>query len=272
MANDGQSQLILFTSIDGSAYDDDGDQWDAAKSDLRDLTSDGVQIVFCSWRTRSELLALQEEVGVDAPFIAENGSAAFFPTDYLSQRVPGAVAAPNAYGSADALDVVELGLPAVRIRELIREVRSESGFPLRGFSDMSLDEIAELTGLDHDAAARAAEREYSETVEIDLDDEQWNEFVFLLAERGLACTTGWDYVTVTSALTDAGRAVRLVTEMIRRERGGAMSIGIGLDSDDASMLQAVDRPYFLTGADEEWGDLEVEEIKNVSNVRDVLTS
>lgn len=268
MPNHGESQLIVFTALEGTLLSADDGSWKSLDAFLEELKSNDVPLVFCSSKTRSEQLALQEEIGIKEPFITENGSAVFFPSDYLSQRVPGAMAAPNAYGSAAALDVVELGIPAVRIRELLREVREASGFPLRGFSDMSVEEIADLTGLDRNAAARAAEREYSENVEVNLDDEEWNEFVLLLAERGLVCDTAWDFVTVTSALTDKGGAVRLVTEMLRREKGGAFTIGIGSDINDASMLEAVDKAFLLPLSDGTWDD--VDDAENVSDVVDVL--
>ncbi len=53
---------------------------------IRNLQSLDIPIVFCSSKTRAEQQVYREELGINAPFIVENGGAVYIPKDYF--RLP----------------------------------------------------------------------------------------------------------------------------------------------------------------------------------------
>lgn len=257
---------VVFTALDGTLLDSDSRSWEPAATAIQKLTDSEYPLVFCSSKTRAEQLAIQNEMGISGPLIVENGSAVFFPSGYFRDGVAGARPAGSTYGSAEELDVAELGIPSDRIRELLDEIRKETGLQFRRYSDMSVEELAETTGLDSERAARAAEREFSDTLEEHLSEAEWDDFILALAERGLACIEGERFTSVFSALTDEGRGVRLVSELLRREVAPIETIGIGSSADDVMLLDAVDRPFLVQQSDGSWAELDVENLEEVDGV------
>lgn len=262
----GDVLRIIFTGLDGALLEAGTESWEPAAPAVHAVQRQNIPLVFCSSKTRAEQLAIQQMLGIQHPFIVENGSGVYFRPGYFRDPVPGARQAGSTYGSGTELDVVELGIPIVRVRELLDDVRNEAGLRFQRFSDLSIDAIAEKAGLDMDAAARAAEREFSDTIEESLTDEEWDDFILALAERGLTCVEGERFTSVFSALTDKGRSVRLVTELLRREADPIVTIGIGDGSGDADLLAAVDRPFLVQKPDETWDPLEIDGLQRVHGI------
>lgn len=257
---------IIFTGLNGTLLDAGTQSWEPAQDAVDAIVDRDIPLIFCSSKTRAEQLALQQEMDLHEPIIVENGSAVYFPPGYFRGPVPGSRPAGSTYGSAAALDVVELGIPADRVRELLDEIRRQTGLRFRRYSDMSVEEIAEESGLQMDVAAQAAEQEFSDTIREKLTAEEWDDLFFALAERGLACVEGDRFTDVFSALTDKGRGVRLVSELLRREVGPIETIGIGNGPGDADLLAAVDRPFLVQQPDETWEELEIENLTKVEGV------
>lgn len=262
----GAAYRIIFTGLNGSLLDARTQSWKPAEEAVAGLKDHGIPLIFCSSKTRAEQLAIQESMDIYEPFVVENGSALYYPPNYFRDPVPGARAAGSTYGSGVDLNVVDLGIPASRVRELLEDIRGQTNLRFQRYSDMTVEEIASKSALDMDAAARAAEREFSDTIEENLTAEEWDDFFLALAERGLACVEGERFTSVFSALTDKGRGVRLVSELLRRDVGPIETVGIGHGFSDAAMLEAVDRPFLVQKPDETWDDLEVENLQKVQGV------
>ncbi|MBW1936405.1 MAG: hypothetical protein JRI84_12770, partial [Deltaproteobacteria bacterium] len=98
----------------------------------------GVPVILASSKTRAEMEVLRHQIGLSTPFIPENGGAIYFPK-------PGI--APPPEGALDLEDTwkLSLGTPYWRLVESLKEIREELGLQIRGFSNMSLDEISRLT-------------------------------------------------------------------------------------------------------------------------------
>ena len=60
------------------------------------------------------------------------------------------------------LNRVEIGVPLARLRAALREISAELGAGLRGFGDLSREELTEHSGLSGDDLENALAREYDE--------------------------------------------------------------------------------------------------------------
>ena len=89
---------------------------------------------------------------MDDAFIVENGDGVFFPSGYRGFSIKNTK-------KADGYDLIQLGLPYGQVRRFFEKIRPE--FDARGFGDMSVRKIADLTGLSEDQAARAKDREFT---------------------------------------------------------------------------------------------------------------
>ena len=74
--------LVIVTDVDACLVDRETYSHEAAADALEALRRSDVPIVLCSSKTRAELIALQQTLGIAHPFISENGGAVDVPVGY----------------------------------------------------------------------------------------------------------------------------------------------------------------------------------------------
>ena len=256
------AQPIIFTDLDGTLLELETYSFRASRDAVRKVHAAGVPLVFCSSKTRAEQATYRAALGVDAPFIVENGSAIFIPEgyfgfDYPFERV------------AEGYRVVELGRPVADIRRILAETRSALPVGCYGYADLSLAEVCRLTGLDEEAARRAARREFSETLlscNVAPTDPIFLQFCDALARRGLVCMPGSRFHTISGAGSDKGRAALLLADLYRRKFGAVLTYGLGDGPNDAPLLAVVDRPFLVQRSDGRWADLDGPPVTRVEGI------
>jgi mannosyl-3-phosphoglycerate phosphatase len=218
----------------------------------------GVPLVFCSAKTRAEQEVYRTELGIDDPFVVEDGGAVFIKRNYFGFSF-------EYHKSVGEYRVVELGTPYWTIRNVLFEVALETGLSLRAFGTMSVQQVSEVTGLDLDAAARAKTREYEETVVRDFTSEELDFLKDALARRGLRITHGGRFHGVVGN-NDKGQATHGLINLFRQQNGPIYTVGIGDSHNDISMLSVVDHPIQVEKAPGEWEDLRLERVHRVPGV------
>lgn len=220
---------LIFTDLDGTLIDHHTYSADAARPALDAARRAAVAVVPCSSKTLAEMQALARRLDLaPAPLIAENGGAVWFPDAW---PVPAsAVAAPG--GGR----LVVLGTPAGELRSLLDGVAAAVGVDVRGFSQMTDDEVAHRTGLPPDIAALARRREYSEPF-VCLDGTPDLHVLDRAATAvGTRVTRGGRFWHLTGP-SDKGAAVHVVRATCPP---GTRTLGIGDAPNDLSLLRAVD--------------------------------
>lgn len=262
---------IVFTDLDGTLLDYDGYTWDAAADAVHALLVRGAAIVFCSSKTRAEQEFYQAELDVHDPMIVENGSAIVVQRGYF----PGVLATVEAgrLRAGDDHEEIVLGYPRALVDERLREIRQARGLDVRGYCDMTIEEICQRTGLSEAQARRAREREFSETVEVGGGPDAWLTFLEALEEWDLRGFGNGPTGTVVGSWADKGRAVRLLSGLYRRAatRLGAgyglpPTVGIGDAASDASMLAEVDHAFLVERAGGGWAGVVVDGLERVEGV------
>jgi mannosyl-3-phosphoglycerate phosphatase len=74
-----KTSIVVFSDVDAVLKDPHLPPFATAASILRRVLLEDVSLVLCSSRTRAELEFIQQELGVNAPFICENGGGGFHP-------------------------------------------------------------------------------------------------------------------------------------------------------------------------------------------------
>jgi mannosyl-3-phosphoglycerate phosphatase len=232
--------FLIFTDLDGSLLDQADYSYEGARPALDRIAREGWPLVFVTSKTRSEVETLQRRMGIEAPFVVENGAAAFFPSSLSGLDIPGA----RLDGSSRAL---VFGRRYSEVRRFVQGVRDEYG--LRGFGDMEIREIAELTDLPPEDAERARRREFTEPF-VMADPARLPELKGDAAARGLAITTGGRLYHLMGAGQSKGRAVRKVQEILAAPGPKPIvSLGLGDSPNDAEMLEVVDHPIVIPRPD-----------------------
>lgn len=252
---------LVFTDLDGTLLDWQTFSPMVARPALARLRELGVPVVFCSSKTASEQRALRQSLRIRSiPSIVENGAAIIVP-DAAGLPTGDWAPAPGEPGRW----VKVLGMTGAEVHARLESVRQRTGLPLRSYRHITDQYLVDLTGLTLEAAGRARQREYSETLVDDLPVEQWQRLDVEFATEGLECRHGGRFHTVTGAGTDKGRAVRAISELYGRTYGREVkTVGLGDSANDLPMLEVVDRPFLVAREDGSWADLNLPNLQCVA--------
>jgi mannosyl-3-phosphoglycerate phosphatase len=224
---------VVVTDLDGCLLDARTYSWDEAQPALDALRRRGIPLVLCSSKTRAEIEPLHAGLGLDAPYVYENGGGIVLPSNTWWSRAARRDGGPL---------LVRLGVPLRDLGRALVDIAREAGARLRGFSRLSPREASDLTGLGEAEWERARQREHDEPFVLESGSE---EGVRRAAERrGLRVTKGGRFHHLSGAV-DKGKAVRQVLSLL----GPAASIGLGDAENDLGLLRVVDRPILIPRPD-----------------------
>lgn len=229
--------IVIVSDLDGTLLDSASYSFTAAQPALEVIRARAVPLVLCSSKTRAEIEGYRRRLQNHHPFIAENGAGIFIPRGYFSFPF-------EAEASGDYLRIT-LGTPYAEIRKHFVRLREQHGARVRGFADMTEEEVAALTRLSRDEARLARQRDFDEVFVFD-GAPDWT-FLQAIKAVGLRWTQGQFFHLLGDH--DKGRAVELLQALYRREHGAVTSIGLGDSLNDLPMLEAVDRPVLVCHAD-----------------------
>ena len=240
--------LLVFTDLDGTLLDQGDYSYEAAMAGLERIRRQQIPMIFTTSKTRLEIERLQAEMRIREPFIPENGAAVFFPEGYRNFEIrDGARRPPYA--------VVQLGAAYREVRRFFCSVKE--GFGLKGFGDLTVEEIARLTGLPLRSAAMAKMREFTEPFLME-EEARLGELSAAAASQGLTITAGGRFLHLIGIAQDKGRAVRLCTRIFEKNiAGGIVTVGLGDSANDLPMLESVDIPVLIPHDDGSYEALEL---------------
>jgi mannosyl-3-phosphoglycerate phosphatase len=231
-----RAPLTIFTDLDGTLLDHATYSFEPARPALDALGGAGVPVVLCTSKTRAETERWRAALGNAHPFIVENGGAAFVPEGYFGPRVR--------YDKREGgYGVLEFGRPYAELRRVFASIRAATGLPLRGFGDMTVDEIAERCGFTREDAELAGRREYDEPF-VGVGPADLGAVLRAAAAEGLQIVTGGRFHHLVGG-SDKGRAVRALRGLFEADGGPVRAIGLGDSPNDEPMLREVDVPVIV---------------------------
>jgi len=233
-------KIVIFTDLDGTLLDARTYSFDAALPALDVLRARNVSLVICSSKTRAEIEHYRARLGNADPFIPENGGAVFVPRGYFSTDTE--LSIPSGGADDGPYLVLRLGARYVELRRVIEELREE-GFDVRGFGDMTVEEIASLTGLPPNEASMAGKREFDEPFLFNGAGATRERLERSVTGKGFHVTQGLFYHILGAS--DKGRAVSFLIGMFRKEYGEIVTVALGDSPNDLSMLQCVAHPVIV---------------------------
>lgn len=259
---------LLFTDLDGTLLDHHTYQPDPALPALRRLQAGGVLVLPATAKTLAEVGQVCADLGLHDGAIVENGAAAALPRGFPAHRrapvdgpeaavpddpdvtVPGS---PEAAVPGDC-EVVVLGIPYPVVRGMLAEAAAEAGVGVRGYGDMTPQEVAAATGLSPAEAGRARSRQWSETFVTTSGDPA--ALGAALKRRGLRVARGARFLTAMGG-HDKGEAVRVVLDQVRRYGREVRTWAVGDAANDEELLAAVDHPLLVRAEHGGWAGLDL---------------
>jgi mannosyl-3-phosphoglycerate phosphatase len=240
--------LLVFTDLDGTLLDHHSYSFKGAEKALQRLRQHSIPIILTSSKTRAELQMLQKKLGLDEPFIVENGGGVFISTGY-------AMLDTSALEHLDGYCVKQFGRPYSYIRTIFASVQSK--YNIKGFGDMTVEEIMGFTGLSKADAFLARQRDFSEPFRF-LSEPCLQELKEEVADHGLTVTRGGRFYHLIAAEQNKGRAV---TETAGLFQSGCpdtiITIGLGDAENDYLMLKVVDVPVLIPKPDGRYENMDL---------------
>ena len=252
-------RYLVFTDLDGTLLDSQTYSFNESLAVINLLKVKNIPLIFCSAKTRAEQQIYRRELGLLHPFIVENGGAIFIPRAYFPFPF-------DYHKTVDDLLVIELAVPHIRVRELLARIGKENDLHLRGFQDMSVAEVAGITGLKLESAKLAQQREYDEPVEFDSSREKdLSKFLSKLEEVDLNWSRGGRLYHVMGG-GGKGKAVKILGALYRKMWGEIRTVGLGNGLNDLPMLSQVDIPILVQKRDHSWEDMNLPRLRKVQGI------
>jgi mannosyl-3-phosphoglycerate phosphatase len=233
---------LIFTDLDGTLLDDTY-SFEKALPALSLIEKHKIPLVICSSKTRSEIEFYREKLSNDHPFICENGGGIFIPIGYFGSNM----LIPSHQRTLDnRYDVITLGAHYSELRETLQVLQKE-GFSVKGFGDLSAEEIAQAMGLTIEEAKMAQQRDFDEPFFFEDNEQKIDALINSIKRKGFNFTKGRIYHLLGQS--DKGKAVTILTDLYKQKYGAATTIGIGDSPNDLPMMEKIDVPIIVQKPD-----------------------
>ncbi len=210
--------ILVFSDLDGTLIDHQHYRADAAKPALNALRVSGGGLIMASSKTGPEIAQIRDALGwSDWPAIVENGAG------LLPAHSPDAV--PEKANTSQYETV----------RDVLEKTPKGLRHSFRGFGDMTVSEVSQVTGLEQNAAGLARQRAFSEPGLWQGNNDQRHEFLAYLSEHGVVAREGGRFLTLSFGQTKADRMTALIAQF-----KPAHTAALGDAPNDIEMLQAAD--------------------------------
>ena len=225
--------LIIFTGLDGILLPSDDYDCKPIIEVVKKLQQQNIPLIPVTNNTRAEVEELSQKLGLNSPFVVEQGSGIFIPQDNSHF-------ATVEKETVDDYYLHQLGCTYTEARAALKAVQEEISKILRGFGDLDEKNIQAMMGVSPATARRAKSREFSEyfltpsRLEIEKLQEVAQEYGFkIISEGKLSLVVGGkaDRVTAVTWLKEDYQSTNL---------DKVVTVGLGSTESDLPMLEAVD--------------------------------
>lgn len=226
---------VIFTDLDGTLLNRRDYSHRPAMTALERVGKAGIPLIFASSRTRAEVIHLRARFNNTHPFIVENGGGILIPEGYFPFEVEGE--------KIPGYTFIKLGKPYEEVRKGFEAAREGVPAAIRGFGDLTDEELSTITGLSVEDCRRAKDREFDEPVFFNGTVETEREFFIRIEENGLKWTRG-RYFHVLGA-HNKGDGAKILKDCYKRLYGGIVTICLGDGFNDLWLLREADYPVLV---------------------------
>ena len=229
---------IIFTGLDGMLLPLEEINYQPVLKVVKKLQKHNIPLIPVTNNTRAEVEELNKKIGLNAPFVVEQGSGIFIPQENNNFDIAKTEIRGNYY-------VYQLGCTYTEARAALKAVQEEISKILRGFGDLDEENIQAIMEVSPAAARRAKSREFSEYF---LTPNRLNisQLQAVVREYGFKIVPEEKLSLVMGGGADKGKAITWLKENYQSASSNNIStVGIGATKRDLSLLEAVDLPIVV---------------------------
>jgi len=245
-------KTLIFTDLDGTFLNHKDYSFDDSKEALLKISKEKIPLIFTTSKTKVEVELLQKKVGINEPFIIENGAAIFIPKKYQGLDF-------SFLKEFDAYYVLQLGLSYENILDFYKKYKKEFG--MFGFSDMTLPELVKYTGLSIDDAKLSKQRDFTEPFLLK-DDSSLKQLQTLAHKYNIKITKGGRFYHLIGVFQDKGEAIKktkMIFKKVFNKRINSIALGDG--ENDITMLENVNTAIIIKNYEDEYLDCNIKNIQ-----------
>ena len=243
-------KYLVYSDLDGTLLNHDNYSFDEASEALSYLQEKSIPLIIVTSKTFAEVKPLQKKLKIKCPFIVENGAGIFIPKDsVLTQDI---ICENDFLKISQAQSYLELRL-------FFKHLQQQ--YAIRGFGDMQVEEIMELTSLHKEDALNAMKRDFTEPfiIEGEVDIE------LLKGEanaEGLDIVKGGRFYHLISKDQDKAKAMKRLTHLFEEYFNTSLTeIALGDSANDFSMLKAAHTSVLIPSHNGVYADIEALNIR-----------
>lgn len=236
-------KIIIFTDLDGTLLDYSDYSFEKALPALEILRQKDIPLIICSSKTKKEIEYYRKKLDNHYPFISENGGGIFIPKSYFELKVK---SLKFRITEEDNYKIIRLGESYADLRKAMETLQKE-GFEVKGFGDLTVHELAEITHMTNEEAEMAKERYFDEPFIYSGPPYKLPQLLKSINKKGFKFTQGRFYHILGSS--NKGVAVSILIDLCKIKYGDIKTIAIGDSPNDLPMLERVDYPVIVQKPD-----------------------
>lgn len=228
------TQYLVFTDMDGTLLDHHTYSHAAALKTLDTLRQARIPVIPTTSKTFEEMEVLRNQIDLAGPFIVENGAAIHIPHGFMRQKPANTQWIAN-YWVRQFCSKKHYWLT------LINRIKPDFEGEFTHFTEMSIEQICDATGLSEEEARRAADRRYGEPVMWLGSESRKQDFIHAMIGVGAKPLQGGRFIHI-SGDCDKGAALQWMVREFARQYPelDCQSIALGDGQNDVAMLEVAD--------------------------------
>ena len=221
--------IIIFTDLDGTLLHRDTFQFDTIKNYIKSLVNKGVIIIPNSSKTETEIEEFNEELGVNLPFISENG-ASIHGLNLITSNFPDKLIVSRE--KEELLGIFENKVP---------EKLKQKCFQI---SKMSKKDQEKILGQKDEKLKNALNRKYTLPFLFKGDKNEKNRLLKLLNTNSLTLQEGGRVSNLCDNVNKV-KSMNRVVKILKKIEEKIITIAVGDNYNDLDMLKNCDIPCLV---------------------------
>ena len=221
--------VVIFTDLDGSLLHRDTFKFDSIKDYIKSLINSGIIIIPNSSKTEKEIEKFNEELGVELPYISENGSA-IHGLNLINQNFPNEIILSRK--KEELLKILNEKTPEKLLNKFVQ------------ISKLSKKEQEKIFGQKDDKLKDALQRKYTLPLLFNGNNSEKNKLLKVLSYNSLSLQEGGRVLNLCDNINKI-KSMNRVIKILKKTEDKIKTIAVGDNYNDLEMLKNCDVPCLV---------------------------